>query len=79
MSDPDTVTINVADLDALIERKIAERDAEAAKPKMGRTPDCNCRAEGYLERTFHQFGCPYGAKSAAARKAWLKGEVEEGS
>lgn len=70
----ETVTINVADLDALIERKMSERAAQASAPKVGTTLGCNCRADGYLEKTFHQFGCPYAAASLAARKNWLGGE-----
>lgn len=58
----DNITISASDLDALIERKLAEREKQAAAahlPKRGPTPSCNCNAEGYLDRDLHQFGCVY--------------------
>lgn len=55
----DEITLSLEDLDALIERKMAEKAAAAAKPRKGPTPGCNCNAEGYAAREFHQFGCPW--------------------
>jgi hypothetical protein len=66
---PATITINVADLDALIEKRLAEREAKANAPRRGPTPGCNCRAEGYTDRGLHQLGCtwadPKGTLAAA--------------
>lgn len=55
----DEITISVDDLDALIERKIAQREAAAKAPRRGPTPGCNCAFDGILDREPHQLGCPY--------------------